>query len=118
MSRSTDMATLRAELLQWIADRTQYVLAQHGVAEAVAEQCGCALADDIAAEWGGQVISIPKDHFFKMAARDREVLAARQANESVASIALRMGMTTRGVRYIIDRASHRDPHHHRQPPLF
>lgn len=117
MSRSPDMANLRAELLQWVSDHCAHLLGEYGIDSELAEQAGCALADDLAEEWGGQVLSIPKDHFYVMARRDQELLEAHRAGESLASIAMRMRITVRAVRKIVKRADLRDPNH-RQPPLF
>lgn len=117
MSRSPEMATRRTELLQWIADRATHLLREYGVDELKAEQCAFALADDIASECGGQVISFPKNYHFKLAQRDREMLEAHRAGESAQSLACRYGMTRRAVHGIIKRAADRDPHH-LQPQLF
>lgn len=115
MSRSEAMDTLRAELLTWLADHTAQVLADYGIEADLAEQAGCALADDLACEWGGQVISIPKDHFFRLARRDQVLLAAHRAGESMPAIAMRMRITVRAVRKICKRAIERDPNHLQQP---
>lgn len=117
MSRPTEMATLRAELLQWVSEHCAHLLTEYGIDADLAEQAGCALADDLAEEWGGQVISFPKDHFYHLAKRDQELLAAHRAGESMAAIAMRMRITARAVRKIIKRADQRDPDR-RQPALF
>lgn len=117
MSRSRAMEALRAELLAWVADRVAQEVCEFGVAADVAEQIGNATADALADDWGGQVISVPKDHFFRLAARDYQVLDAHAGGEPIAAIALRMHITARGVRKILKRAALRDPTP-AQPGLF
>jgi Mor family transcriptional regulator len=111
------MAQRRAELLTWLAERVAHEATACGVSADVAEQIGCAVSDGLADEWGGQIISVPKDHYYRLAARDVEILAAHRAGESLSSIALRTNMHTRSIRKIIARAALRDPSR-QQPRLF
>lgn len=46
---------------------------RHELLQEVAEQLGYAVADMLAENWGGQTISFPKDHSFKLATRDLKI---------------------------------------------
>lgn len=74
----------------------------------MAEQIGAAAADTLAMDWGGQVISIPHNHYYKLAARDRKVLQEHQDGVTIAKLALKYRMTERGLRMLIRRAEVRD----------
>ncbi|WP_325279200.1 Mor transcription activator family protein [Tahibacter sp.] len=100
------MAERRAELLQDMVEQTKTFLSDFGVAEPVAEQAAAGLADYLAEHWGGQVISIPKDQAYKLAARDREVVEAARTM-SIAGLAARFGICERAIRRLLKRASAR-----------
>lgn len=64
------MLALRHELLQDVAAHARAVAVTHGISDDVAEQIGNAVADRLVNNWGGQVISFPKDQAYKLATRD------------------------------------------------
>ena len=67
------MRQVRHELLEDMVRQCSATLILMGIAPDVAEHCGCALADHFASHWGGQVVSIPKDHAHRLALRDLEI---------------------------------------------
>lgn len=113
---SPHMEQQRHELLSDVADLVAVVLEDHGVEVGLAEQCGAALADRLAAHWGGQLINIPKDYRFKLAARDLLIYEEFTGNNH-ADLARKYDMTVRGIYKIIERARKRDLDY-RQPKLF
>lgn len=100
---TTRMAQLRSELLSDTASHAARVAQDLGIAEALAEQVGAAIADHLAEHWGGQVVNIPKDHFYKLSKRELEIMAAFNGH-NFADLAREYGMTTRGIRKLVARA--------------
>lgn len=113
---SQHMEQQRHELLSDVADTVADVLKDHGIDQMLAEQAGVALADRLANHWGGQLISIPKDHKFRLAARDLLIYGEFNGN-NYAELARKWGMTVRGIYKLIERTRKRDMDH-RQPKLF
>lgn len=102
------MEARRNELLEEVAASAADSARDLGVTADVAEQIGTAVADALADHWGGQVITIPKDHFFRLSQRDRKILEEHRQGASFGLLARRYGMTERGVRILIRRARSRD----------
>lgn len=100
---TTRMAHLRNELLTDTAVHTARVAQDLGVSPAVAEQLGSAIADHLAEHWGGQVVNIPKNHFYRLAKRELEIMAAFNGH-NFADLAREYGMTMRGIRKLVSRA--------------
>ena len=115
-SEISEMNALRAELLLDIAQRVADYVREYGLPHDLADQVGAGVADFLADDWGGQVVSIPKDHAYRLSLRDQNLLDAHRNGESIASIATRTKMTTRGVRRLLRRAELRNPTI-RQPEL-
>ncbi|GAB0056744.1 hypothetical protein SIID45300_01056 [Candidatus Magnetaquicoccaceae bacterium FCR-1] len=67
------------EILSDLADRTQALLADFGLEAEAAEQIGFALADEIAASWGGQPIYIAKGTRFQLSKRDLQIFDEQRA---------------------------------------
>lgn len=108
---STRMEDLRNALLTDVAAGAAVVMQDHGIAVEVAEQAGAAIADLLADNWGGQIVTVPKDHAFRLAIRDQEILAAFDGT-NLQELAKRYDMTERGVRKLLVRA------HKRQRDLY
>lgn len=106
MSRT--MEVRRNELLAEVASYATETARDMGVAAEVADQIGAAIADCLADHWGGQVITIPKDHFYKLSKRDRVILDEHRQGVGFAALAKRHRMTERGIRTLIRRARTRD----------
>ena len=102
------MQARRNELLAEVACCAADTARDLGIAEDVALQLGAAVADALADHWGGQVITIPKDHFFRLSQRDRKILEEHRSGASYGLLARRHGMTERGIRILIRRARMRD----------
>lgn len=64
------------ELLADLADRISTKLLDHGLDNDRSRDLGEAIAMEIAGEWGGQLLYIPKGKFNLLAKRDREIWAA------------------------------------------
>ncbi|MGO1072288.1 Mor transcription activator family protein [Lysobacter sp. CA199] len=103
------MDVRRSELFSQAAARAAETARLLGVAADVAEQIGAAVADALAQDWAGQVISIPVDYAFRLAQRDRLILEEyRRGGCSFAELARKYNMTDRGMRKLIERARVRD----------
>jgi len=101
------MEQLRHELLSDLASHVTKVLLDHGIEEDVADQAGIASADFLAEHWGGQLINIPMDHKFRVAARDLKIWSEFRGNNH-AELARRYGMTLRGIYKVIARVKSRE----------
>lgn len=99
----TSMAERRASVLRDIADHTQVLLGEFGMAADGAEQIAAAIADYLAEHWGGQVVSFPKDVAYRLTKRDQEILEA-SARLGVAALARQFGLGERAVRRLLKRA--------------
>lgn len=100
---TSPMEAKRAELLGDLAAHTTAVLQELGVADDLATHAASALADHLASHWGGQVISFPKDASYRLAERERAILAAFTGN-NYAELAKAYNITERGLRKLIARA--------------
>ncbi len=108
ISNNKNMAARRAELLEDVAASVARTAREHGVSPATADQIGAAAADELAMDWGGQIITIPRDHYFKLAARDRQVLEEHRNGASIPKLAKHYSMSESGLRKLIRRAERRD----------
>lgn len=111
------MAQQRAEFFQELMAHTDATLREQGVAPALAEQCGCALADRLSQVWGGQVISIPVDHAYKLSLRERQILNELREGTDKLTLTRRYGITLSGLNKLIKRAQTRN-FVDNQPDLF
>lgn len=73
-----------------------------------AEQLGGMVADHLAENWGGQVLSIPKDCTYKLSTRDQAMLEAHRRGATITELARDSGMSERVVRKLLARARLRD----------
>lgn len=104
------MAVRRKELLAFTDDLVQRVLLAHGIDQALAEQCGAAVADGLAEEQAGQTVYYPYDYGYRLAARDQEILAAHKAGAPVSELRRTYKMSEEGIKKLLRRAATRDPH--------
>ncbi|NMY40903.1 Mor transcription activator family protein [Pseudomonas sp. WS 5013] len=63
----------RHELLADVADRAACILKGCGMGEQEAQDAGDAIADDLADNWGGQFITVPKDMKYRHAKRAQQI---------------------------------------------
>jgi Mor family transcriptional regulator len=111
------MEIRRNELLADVASRAEELCRDLGLPPDQAEQVGAAIADTLADDFGGQVISFPKDHAFRLSKRDQAILEAHRAGASLVKLMRDYCMTERGLRRLLQRAEARD-RSLRQPGLF
>lgn len=100
----TPMDRRRSELFDQVAARAAETLRGFGMAVELADQAGAAVADALAEDWAGQVVSIPTDYAYRLAERDRVILEEWRRGDSFAELARRYNMTERGMRKLIARA--------------
>jgi Mor family transcriptional regulator len=99
---SADMEQRRHELLEFVHDVVKQTLADYRIKPDVADQVGCAVADALASEWGGQLISFPKDFAYKVSARDEQIWADFDGKNQP-HLAQKYGLTLSAVYRIIKR---------------
>lgn len=63
----------RHELLADVADRSAGILKGYGLGEQQAQAAGDDIADDLANNWGGQYITVPKDMQYRNAKRAQQI---------------------------------------------
>ncbi|WKE65035.1 Mor transcription activator family protein [Gallaecimonas kandeliae] len=109
------MGTRRHELLEDIHAQVAKVAQEFGIKEDVADQVGCAIADHLAENWGGQNFTIPMDHHYRISQRDAEIYD-RFNGRNHHVLAKEFNMTVRGIYKVIKRVRAKgDPN---QPGLF
>lgn len=64
---------IRHEFFEETAAKVEAVLKDFNIDADVAEQCGSAIADMLAKDWGGQILTIPMDYHFQLSKRDMEI---------------------------------------------
>ncbi|WP_219211884.1 Mor transcription activator family protein [Variovorax boronicumulans] len=102
MSAETRMGEKRNELLADLVQLAERVLRENEVTPAAASTVACALADRLAAHWGGQMIYIPADFQWKLAQVELEIYDAFNGSNYI-ELARRHGMTESGLRRLIAR---------------
>lgn len=98
------MEARRNELLADVAAHAAATAQELGVSADQAEQIGAAVADALAANWGGQTLSFPKDAAYLLSAREREILEAHRNGATVARLARDYNMSEQGLRKLLRRA--------------
>ena len=96
------MEELRHELLADMAQQTEDLLKLYGIDESVADQVGCAVANHMADHWGGQLINIPKDYFYKLSQRDLDIWNDFTGNNH-ATLSKKYNLGIRAIYKIIDK---------------
>jgi len=104
------MSPRRNALLAGVARTVAEAARAHGVAADIAEQIGAAAADEVAQDWGGQIITIPTDFFYRIAKRDIRILQEIAEGASPHEIAKRYNMTEVAVRKLRQRKELRGAH--------
>lgn len=115
-SNDSRMAHLRHELLTDIADQVTLILKDFNVASEKAEQAGVAVSNHLSEHWGGQLITFPKDHLFKITQRDLDIFNKVNAN-NMSAVAKEYGLTVNGIYRAIKRIRKRAIAE-RQPDIF
>lgn len=104
------MPMRRATLLANVAKFVAEVARGHGVPAEVADQVGAAAADELAQEWGGQIITIPTDYYFRTAKRDVRILNDLAEGMKPHEICARYNMTEIALRKLRQRKELRGSH--------
>lgn len=87
------MSKIRHELLSDVADHSALLIRDYGIDDDIADQVAHAIADHLATSWGGQVITMPKDHHFKLSKRDKAIYAKfNGSNHSELATEFRVGV--------------------------
>lgn len=106
------MEERRSELLADVHAQAATMMQEFGIDAAVADQVGCALADHLAQNWGGQNFTIPMDHHYRVSKRDQEIYSEFDGrNHHV--LARKFNMSVRGIYKVIKRVRAKgDPDQH------
>lgn len=76
MAKSERMVVRRNELLADVADRTMQIMKRYGLDDSQAQKAADNVADDLAENWGGQFITVPKDINYRSAKRRQAIVEA------------------------------------------
>jgi Mor family transcriptional regulator len=112
----TTMQSKRHELLSDIEAHVAALLKDYNLESEACEQVGVAVVDFIAAHLGGQVISFPKDYYYKLANRDMAIYA-KFRGDNWHELVAEFNMTESGIRKVINRVR-KAILKQRQPDLF
>lgn len=105
---SITMADRRAELFRDMIAQVKHVLTVEFDEDADrAEHIGHALADHFADHWGGQNLTIPKDHHYRLCLREMAILDELASGSSYAAITRKYKIGERGLRKLVHRAKAR-----------
>ncbi|MBS0212355.1 MAG: hypothetical protein JSR26_04125 [Proteobacteria bacterium] len=99
----SSMSDRRAALYAHIIDKVIETAAELGLAGDLGEHLGAAIVDAIAQDFGGQVLSFPKDDAYRLSRREQAILAARSQGASIHELARQFGMTERGIAKLLKR---------------
>jgi Mor family transcriptional regulator len=98
----SDAEKLRSEFFKHLIALIQSSLQDYGIDEGAAEQIALATANKMANDFGGQVLTIPKDHFLGLAKRDIDIFEAWRAGKSVPDLADETDLSARHIYRILD----------------
>lgn len=115
MTRESNMEPRRHELLEDVHAQVASMAQTLGVNSDIADQLGCAIADHLAQNWGGQNFTFPMDFHYKISRRDQQIYDDFDGHNH-ARLAKQYGMSVRGIYKVISRVRAKgDPN---QPDLF
>jgi len=108
----TAMEGRRHELLEDIHSRAAEIAQELGVEREQADQIGCAIANHLAENWGGQNFTIPMDHHYRVSKRDQQIYDEFDGrNHHI--LARKFNMSVRGIYKVIARVRAKgDPDQH------
>ncbi|ASU16883.1 Mor transcription activator family protein [Actinobacillus pleuropneumoniae] len=112
----TQMEIARHELLRDIEDNVSALCKNYNLDTEICEQISTGVADFLAEHYAGQVISFPKDFYYKIAQRDLDIYNDFTGNNWF-FLVKKYGMTESGIRKVINRVRKRIVKH-QQPDLF
>lgn len=102
--KSSRMEITRHELLTDVEEQVRMILSEHKIDAALAEQCGCAIANHLAQHWGGQHITIPMDYHYQLSQRDIEIWEAFDGRNH-AALARQFHLSVNAIYRILKRTS-------------
>lgn len=102
------MEARRAALYAHVAARAADEALSLGLDADKAEHIGAAIADALAEDFGGEVLSFPKDAAYKLSQRERAILEAHRHGATYTELMREYDMTERGIRKLLKRALQRD----------
>lgn len=105
----SDRYANRHEFFAAVDETVRRVLAEHGVATELREQCGAAVADGLAEDFAGQEVYVPQDFGYKLCKREAEILAKHMDGVPRHILMRDYGMTRPGLDRLLKRARTRDP---------
>lgn len=96
--------TRRAELYEDVEQHVIKVLRKEGLSPEIAGQAANEVADMLASNWGGQVISFPRDVARSRGKRHADILQ-KFNGRNYGELATEFGYTERGIRRLIERTA-------------
>lgn len=105
LRRMEQLDVRRNELLQDLVDLARKRLVELGATDVAAELVAHDLADMVAALWGGQSLSFPRDRDWFLTQRDLEFYERWSRGDRLHELTRDSGMTERGMRIVLERIS-------------
>lgn len=103
MGFSQRMEVRRHDLLADVADRTMQILKRYGLNDSQAQEAADNVVDDLADNWGGQFITVPKDMKYRNAKRRQAIVDAFDGSNH-SELATQHGLSVNAVYKILKRA--------------
>lgn len=103
VSVTQKMAVRRHELLTDVADRTMVILKRYGLDSSRAQDAADSIVDDLADNWGGQYITVPKDMKYRHAKRCQAIADAFDGGNH-SELATQYGLSVNAIYKILKRA--------------
>ncbi|WP_313117998.1 Mor transcription activator family protein [Ectopseudomonas guguanensis] len=103
MGFSQRMEVRRHDLLADVADRTMQILKRYGLNDSQAQEAADSVVDDLADNWGGQFITVPKDMKYRNAKRRQAIVEAFDGSNH-SELATQHGLSVNAVYKILKRA--------------
>lgn len=103
MAYSQRMEVRRNDLLADVADRTMEILKRFGLNDSQAQDAADNVVDDLAENWGGQFITVPKDMKYRNAKRRQAIVDAFDGSNH-SELATQHGLSVNAVYKILKRA--------------
>lgn len=97
------MAGRRHELLLDVEQSAAERARELGLSGDIAAHVGAAMADLLLERWAGQQLTFPMNGYYKLADRERAIVARRDNGARIFELAREFRMTERGVRKLLAR---------------
>lgn len=103
VSATQKMTVRRHELLVDVADRAMAILKRYGMDIHRAQDAADAIVDDLADNWGGQYITVPKDMKYRHAKRCQAIADAFNGSNH-SELATQYGLSVNAIYKVLKRA--------------